>query len=422
MVLVVTCKYHMARVLAELLGAVEPAFRQQIARLEQAAGLPSADIKLMMQVINETRAKIRELGLDPHDTTGQELYASLQERLRQDESRVRESLGVLTVSGPTEILDAVKSKLEHSTFERSSFVIKQSVMRLLLKKLQPKSTMKKLGYRSMDSMLKHEPVAQLLAASLLSESKEWHRKRLDAYKKLTASDFESKKICFYVPIGKQWPKLAHKFTDELHHNILTLSEIGAVILLPLEQDLPGLAITTTLLAIQSVNDIRAQSSYLKLQQVRPDFGTVVYNTMMHEPMTEAELAGEVLPWKIVQWFYGHGHSQFHPDVFEPHVQPEDLVWHNAEDTLFDMNESLGFWKNSQLLALLDDGQPVSMNLLDVALNVCNQLEYPQRVVHHMRSSLNRELLARYLHQDNLQALLLGKLDQQLAPEVAFGVE
>jgi hypothetical protein len=37
----------------------------------------------------------------------------------------------------------------------------------------------------------------------------------------------------------------------------------------------------------------------------------------------------------------------------------------------------------------------------------------------MRQNLGRELLARYLHQDNLQALLLGKLDAQLAPEIAF---
>jgi hypothetical protein len=37
----------------------------------------------------------------------------------------------------------------------------------------------------------------------------------------------------------------------------------------------------------------------------------------------------------------------------------------------------------------------------------------------MRLTLSRELLARYLHQDNLHALLLGKLDEQLAPELAF---
>ncbi len=412
----------MARVLSELLGAVEPTFRQQIARLEQAAGLPAADIKLMLHVVGETRTKIRALGLDPHDTTGPELFAALSGRLRSDEARVRESLGVLTVAGPTDVLQAVKQQLEKLNLDTNSFVIKQSVMRQLLKKLQPKATMKCLGYRSMDSMLKHEPVAQLLAATMLSESKDWHHHRLDAYKKLTARDFESKKITFSIPTAKQWPKLAAKYTSEERHNMLALSELGAVILLPLERDLPGLAITTMVLAIQNVNDMRAQSSYIKLQQVRPDFGAVVHDVMLHEPTTEAELAGQLLPWKIVQWFYGRGHAQYHPDVFEPHVQPEDLAWHDAEDALVELHPSLEFWQGSQLLALLDAGQPVSLNLLDVALSVCNGLDYGERIVSHMREHLSRELLAHYLHQDNLQSMLAGQLDKQLAPELAFDVE
>jgi hypothetical protein len=409
----------MSRVLAELLGAAEPAFRRQIEQLEQAAGLPAADIKLMMQVINETREKIRQLGLDPHDTTGRELFAALQERLRQDEARVRESLGVLTVASPTQVLEAVKHNIDKLDKNTHAFVIKQSTMRQILKKLQPKVTMKRLGYRSMDSMLKHEPVPQLLAAALLSESKDWHKKRLDAYKKLTARDFETKKVSLLVPTTKQWPKLAANHVTTFKHNLLALSELGSVVLLPLEEDLPGLAITTMLLSMDAINEIRVRSSFLKLQQVRPDFGEIVRATMVEEPVTEAELAGQPLPWKIVQWFYGHGHSAYHPEVFEPHVQAEDLEWHDAENILAEIHPALEFWQSSQLLALLDNGQPVSLNLLDVALTVCNGFDYSQRVVHHMRSSLSRELMARYLHQENLQALLLGKLDQQLAPEVAF---
>ena len=415
----VICKYYMARVLSELLGAAEPAFRLQIQRLEQAAGLPAADIKLMMQVVNETRAKIRQLGLDPKDTTGPELYAALKERLRHDESRVRDVLKVLTTSGPTDVLEAVQHRLETLDTKASSFAVKQSVMRQLLKKLQPKATMKQLGYRSMDSMLKHEPVAQLLAATMLSESKEWHRHRLEAYKKLRASDFETRQASFFVPRAKQWPKLASKYTIEHKHNVLTVPELGAVIILPLEHDLPGLAITTMLLAVQGLNDVRSTSSYLKLQQVRPDFGLVVREAILTEPITEAELAGDQLPWKVVQWFYGHGSTTYHPDVFEPHVQPEDLQWHEAEDILAGIHPALEFWQGSQLLALLDGGQAVSMNLLDVALNVCNGLDYSERIVHHMRSHLSRELLGRYLHQGNLQTLLLGKLDQQLAPAFEF---
>lgn len=411
----------MSRVLAQLLGASEPGFRQQLDRLEAAAGAPSADIRLMMQVVNETRAKIRELGLDPHDTTGPELFRALQIRLTEDEQRVREALGLTPAAGPTEVLQAVKRYLEKQSLTSGAFVIKQSVMKALLKKLRPKATMKKLGYRSLESMLKHESTPQLLAAALLCESHDWHRQRLEAYKKLSASDFEIKPVSLYVPDTKQWPKLATKHTSTYRHNLLPVAELGGLVFLPLEHDLPALAITTLLLAINGVNDIRANSSYLKLNQVRPDFGTLVREVMLHEPMTEAELAGQQLPWKVVQWFYGHGYSTYHPEVFEPHVQPEDLRWHDVEAVLGHLHPALEFWQGSQLLALLDGDQPVSLNLLDVALGVCNGLDYARRIVHHMRENLSRELLARYLHQENLQAMLAGTLDKQLASEPAFDV-
>ena len=401
------------------MGAAEPQFKAQLMRLEQAAGLPGADIRLMMEVVNQTRDKIRELGLNPHDTTGHELYRALQNRLLKDEIRVRAALNIRADGTPEAVLEAVRKYLEKLPVHTQTFTVKQSVMRAMLKKLQPKATMKKLGYRSLDSMIKHEPVAQLLAATAIIESSEWHHRRLDAYKKLSSSDFEVRKASFLIPTTKHWPEIAADYTARTKHNILTIPELGAVVLLPLQQDLPGLAITTLLLSVNSVNDMRSLGSYLKLQQVRPDFGHVFARTILEEPMTAAELAGQPLPWKVVQWFYGRGHSEYYPDAFEPHVQPEDLSWHEAETVLAALHPALEFWQGNQLLALLDGTHTVSLNMLDVALSVCNGLDYSQRIVQHMRSTLSRELMARYLHQDNLQALLLGKLDEQLTPELSF---
>lgn len=410
----------MSRVLANILGAAEPAFRQQILQLERAAGLPSTDIRLTMHVVSETKAKIRELGLDPHDTTGPELYSALQTRLCADEVRVRAALNPTADMAPLSLLLQVAQYLNKQDTERDIFVVKQPVMRTILKKLQPKNTMKKLGYRSMDSMLKHEPIAQLLAAATLLESPDWQHRRLEAYKKLTATDFETRRANFLVPTTKQWPKLAAAHVAEHQHNILSVPELGAVLILPLEQDLPALTITTLLLAVDALNDIRALSSYLKLQQVHPGYGRLFSEAMQREPMTAAEITGQPLAWKVVQWFYGHGHSAYHPEFFQPHVQPEDLSWHDAEDLLAGLHPALEFWQGSQLLAMLDGSKPVSLNLLDVALSICNGLSYGERIVQHMQSSLGRELLARYLHQDNLHDLLIGKLDAAFAPGLAYG--
>ena len=412
----------MSRVLAQLMGASEPAFKAQLMRLEKAAGMPGTDIKLMMEIVNETKAKVRELGLDPHDTTGKELYAALQSRLLKDEIQARAGLNVRADNSPEAILQAVRKHLERLKLPTETFVVKQSAMRAVLKKLQPKATMKKLGYRSLDSMLKHEPVAQTLAAASLIESADWQKKRIEAYKKLKTKDFEARKVSFLVPTAKLWPEVATEITEQYKHHMINVPELGAVVLLPLEKDIPGLAITTMLLAVNSINDMRSLGSYLKLQQVRPDFGQVFAETMQQEPMTVAELGGEQLPWKAVQWFYGRGHSAYYPDAFEPHVQPEDLSWHEAEAMLAELHPALEFWQGSHMLALVDGSHTVSLNMLDVALSVSNGLDFSQRIVHHMRTNLGRELMARYLHQENLQALLTGKLNEQLAPQTAFGIE
>ncbi|HUB93765.1 MAG TPA: hypothetical protein VMB52_04635 [Verrucomicrobiae bacterium] len=406
----------MSRILAELLGAAEPRFRQQIAQLERAAGLPGADIRLAMEVVNETRHRLRELGLDPHDTTGPELYKALQNRLLHDETQVRASLNIRADGTPQAVLEAVEKYLSGITLPAETLAVKQSVMRVMLKKLKPMATCKRLGYRSLDSMIKHEPAALLLVAASMVESHDWQKRRLEAYKRLRVSDFETHKVSFLLPKSKRWPDVAAEYAIRIQHTVLAVPELGAVVILPPEHDLPSLAISTLLLAVDSVNDMRSFGSYLKLQQVRPDFGEAFVKALTYEPLAAAEFAGEQLPWKVVQWFYGHGHSQYYPDVFEPHVQPEDLMWHDAEALLAQIHPSLAFWQGNQLLGLLDAANnAVSLNVVDVALSVCNTLDYGQRLVNNMRLSLGRELMARYLHHENLHNLLLGQLDEQLTP-------
>lgn len=409
----------MSRVLSALLGAGEPAFRLQLQQLERAAGLPSADIRLATHIMQLTRTKIRELGLDPADTTGPELYAALQLKLRQDEVRVRSILDVTADMRPDKILQGIERRLSKVDQHSDLFVIKPAVMKQIVRKLKPKATMKRLGYRSMDSMLKHEPIGQLLAACQITESAEWQEARLAAYKKLQPKDFEQRRPNFVVPTAKQWPKLAESHASHHKHHIVEVPELGTVVILPMTHDLPGLAITTFVLALHALNDMRALSAYLKLQQVKPNFGDLVHEAVQHDPLTQVELAGNTLSWQAVHWVYGHGHAPYRPEIFEPHVQPEDLAWHGVEADLARLHPVLAFWEDTELLGLLDGKDAVSLNVMDVALGVCNGLGYAERTLRHMRETIGRELFARYLHQENLQSILTDALDTQLAPEFAF---
>jgi hypothetical protein len=404
----------MTRVLSELLGAREPGFRLGLKQLEDAAGQPSADIRLTTEIAHATKDKLREFGLDPNDTTGPELYNALQARLVADTATMHEVLG--TGGRPEELMPQVQRLLQSLDIPKKTFALKSSVAKRLLKNHPPKRAMKALGYRSIDSMLKHEAIAQLYAAAWISESAPWHKALLTSYKKLAPVDFEMRDIAIISPTAKRWEKLSESYVTEVKHNILTFKELGAIVLLPLPAKVAeNAALAVTLLALHAVNDIRTTSSYLKLHQVRPDFGTVLEQVARSEPFTEANLAGQRLPWRLIQRFLAH-EKTYVQELFEPHVQSEDLRWESAENIVAKLHSRFEFWQNGAHLGLLDGGQPISFNLTDAALNFCNKLPYEQRVVHYLRDHVWHELMMRYLHQDNLERSVREQLSGELVEQ------
>lgn len=408
----------MTRMLSELLGATEPNFSLNIRELERASGGPSADIRLSADILLQAQAKLRELGLDPQDTTGPELYNALQERLLQDEHRLRKSLGLTDKTSSQAVLSSIQRFTRMPHVPRNCFALRLSVAKRLMKKVPPKKSMKELGYRSLDSMLKHEPIPQLYAAALIHESGQWQQDFLKQYEKLSPSDFETRKITVFYPNNKRWEKLAGQFVDTNKHTSVVLKELGAIVILPVTVDLPALAITSVLLLLEGINDIRCSSTYLKLQQVKPNFGKLVAELATSEPYTSTNLAGQPLPWRIIHYYYNSRNTEDLPSLFEPHVQSEDLDLVKSEDTLAQEIPALEFWQDTPHLALVDHGQTVSFNMLDVALSVVNRLPFSDRVVSYVRDRIWHELLVRYLNPYNLERVLGQLNDELVEPEFA----
>jgi hypothetical protein len=409
----------MTRYLAQALGAQQPLFGQSISALERASGRPSADIRLSSELMQQVRVKIAQLGLDPADTTGPELYSALQERLRLDEIRVREALGIADNASATDILSRVQKFLDGHEAASVSFALKAASAKRLLKKKPPKNAMKQMGYRSLDSLLKHETVPAIYAAALMTEIPAWHKTFKEQYAKLQPSDFEQRKISVIYPKAKRWAALSENFVATAKHNILCFKELGAIVVLPITTNVDGLTLTTLLLTLHYMNDVRTYSSYAKLQQVKPTFGKIIQQTASGEPMTNATLAGQPVPWKVIQRYYGRLKEDQHPEVFEPHVQSEDLQWHDAETVVSNLQPALAFWENTQYICMLHDGEPVSFNILDVALSYCNHLSFADRIVHFSREHLWHELMSRYLHEENLEAAVHQQLSRDLIDDVAL---
>lgn len=80
----------MARVLKDLLANNHPLFLMNVSRLEKATGNAGIDVRLIGEIADKANHAMREIGLDPANTTDHELYLALNALVRHDESRARQ--------------------------------------------------------------------------------------------------------------------------------------------------------------------------------------------------------------------------------------------------------------------------------------------------------------------------------------------
>lgn len=408
----------MTRVLSELLGAPEPTFRLGLRQLERGAGQPNADIRLSTEVLQSMQGKLRELGLDPFDTRGAELYATLGARLRADEQRF--AAAVKAKSKTDDTLAHVAKALETYINPSTCFALKSSAAKRLLKANVPKKAMKALGYRSVDSVLKHESPASIYAAATLVEGDQWTKKIIKAYEKLKATDFEIRPISFEHPAARRWQKLSESVVAGKKHNILCFKELGSVVLLPLPAVKPDLvALTTAVLSLHAVNDIRAASTYLKMYQVQPKFGALVGKVVTGDIYLPSKLLDRPISWNMVQHYYSRLVESVKTELFDPVMQAEDFTWHDIEQVLASIEPGLAFWKGTTYLGMLHAGEAISCNLTDQVLSHCNNLTFQSRQLQYFRASLMNELTLRYLNPERLQEAISGQFSKQLAAESAI---
>jgi hypothetical protein len=397
----------MSRLLSELVGADEPLFSVSIAQLERASGQQSVDVRLTADIIAASHQKMRELGLDPKFTNGRELYHALFGLVKLHDSFLSRKLGIQDHGNVREVLQAIQKHSKDLPVPQTTWAIKPSVIKRFLKATPPKKVMKVLGYRSIDSMLKRESVSELLGGARFAESPEWHTKFIKQYTKLSPSDFEVRAIEVIYFDPKKWNGVADEFVRQTRHTVGHLKEVGAILLAPLPiKHLPGITITTLPFVLHYMNEVRAYASYFKTQQVKPEFGSIVASSLADDPAHHVQMAGHGVHWRVIQRHYGRtGFSE----VFEPHLSSDDLTWHSAERALYRLEPALHFWHGMDFVAVLQDGRPVSFNLLDMAVSVVNNLSYGYQSIHHMRTSLWHELFTRYLAQPSMEYQVLKQL-------------
>jgi hypothetical protein len=398
--------------ITELLGAAEPLFSMAIKQLEDITGKPGIDVRLSVEIISRVKAKTKELGLDPADTTGEELYRALMARIQKDDNQIAEMLGCDNPKNPKKLMSLIVDKVNRAKIHKKCWVLKKSVAKEMLRQNPPAEIMKHLKYKSIDSMLKNENIIELYGALRIAQSPAWLNKFNKQYKKIIPSEFEERQIEIYqMPYGR-WADISEDFIVKKMHNVTHLKELGAIVLLPIkDNETPGLAITIMPLILHYINEIRLYSSFFKLNQVKSNFTKIIGETLNDDKKTFVKIAGQDIHWRIVQRYWGKlDDKSSHPEIFEPHIQPEDLMWRKSEHMLEEIEPQLGWWKELDYIGVPQEGKPITFNLMDNAISYRNRLSYKNRAYYHFKESLWNELFIKYMGEKLLQEIVLKQLD------------
>lgn len=399
--------------LADFLLAKEPLFSEGIKELEQRSGHAGADVQLLAELATRSAAALDELGLN-NQATAQQAHAALMRRIEQDNLRLADLVGAPDDQTLETLTPKLVDTVRKANISRSCFVLKESVAKLLIQNHPPKAIMARLGYEDAVTMLRHEDVAELFVALRFAETPAWLNTFNASYKDLTPSDFEQRDIKVIVFNPEKWGDVAEHFVQKKLHNLTHSKEMGVVGIVPTQvKTMKGALLKMLPLLLHYHNEIRLYSAYFKLIANKKNFGEVLGRTLIAGTPKVNIHADHHIHWRVIQRYFGKLGDESHPEVFEPHVQPEDLHWRSAEESLYAIDPQLGFWKNMDFVGAKLGDEVITFNLMDVALGYSNDVSFKDRYLYHFRESLWNEVFARYMGSDVLRTQVLGRLDNEI---------
>lgn len=254
----------MSAALARMLGKPEAEVTRFVEYMEDKFGYPSHDVRLLAEVSQTVKNKIASLGLDPHDTTAQELYHALRAKFTADAGQIDKALGAGPDAGYKARLARAIEVAKYVTNDDLVWALKTTTAKNLLLDLPPKKLMKKLHYRSTPSMLKHEDTPELYLLAPYTESNTWQYTFSKTAGHRTSNDYILSPINFVHPEVARWQAIARPAEPKLSSKLT-----GAASLWPTRSVMSAPLITLTLMLLQSVRQLGVNIDKKALAAVHP---------------------------------------------------------------------------------------------------------------------------------------------------------
>ncbi len=408
--------------IAKFLNAKEPLFDHALLQLEERSGKKGIDAVLAGEIAAKCADRIKRLGLH-QDCSAEELYAALVRQIEIHDEHLAHTIGGHDINSIPEMIPLIVAAVAKIDMPRQGFFLKESKAAQMLSKMPPLAVMQRLGYDNVATMLEHENIYELFLALRFGQEADWLNQFDATYHQLRAEDFEVRdiKVVIFDPV--KWGDIAAKFIEKKVHNIANNKEIGAIGVMPMTQlTMRGVTLKVFPLMLHYFNELRLYSAFFKLMRPKKDFGEIVATTLIAGPSHVKVVEFGKIHWRVIQRYFGKLKHENHPEIFEPHLQPEDLHWRRAVEILYEVDPELEFWRDMDYTAVLKGGEIVTFNLMDISLGSSNQVPFVDRYLYHFRESLWNEVFARYLGQKALEEQLLVKLDNDVIKPEELGIK
>jgi len=398
--------------IGKFLEAKEPLLDHALAQLEDETGKKGVDVRLAADIAETAANRTKRLGLKP-DCSGPELYHALIKQVALHDEHLAHKIGGKDPRDLKEMIPLIVKAAEAAPLPKDGWFMKEDKARTMLRNHPPVAVMERLGYHLVSQLLEKESIYELMLSLRFAEDADWLNTFDGFYNDLKPSDFEHREIKVVPFDPAKWGDIAEHFIAKKRHNITHSKEMGAIAIMPMtEAKMTGVTLKVMPLLFHYFNEIRLYSSFFKLMQDKKNFGEIVATTLVADTPKLPLTQHSHIHWRVIQRYFAKL-KEPHPEIFEPHVQPEDLHWRRAEDVLYEIDPELAFWRDLDFVAVEKGHDTITFALMDVSLSYSNGLNYDNRYLYHFRESLWNELFARYLGEKVLEKQLLVHLDSAM---------
>lgn len=383
-----------SRVISGIFDAKEPEFSHRISDLERLSGGSSHDIRMLVDTIHHFKNLSKRLNLDHEDTTPDELYHSLVIQSKKDSEKLAERLGIKESDTPAQVAAKCAAYLEKRTGWRKFWCVKQSVLKRQLKSNPPKRTMKILGFRSVDSLLKREPAVQTLILAKIIEGPGWQKNYVDQAGAMTNSDFDEQNITIKIISPGRLVSLK-KTEIDLRRIVYSSEESSDIIIAPSARRFEGDVMFYFDTIINHINGIINRSAFYRYKGLQPDFFETL-KSIREGGFKRVSFINWPIRWSAVMHSIQHHGNRKLAERLDLNIPAHDLFGLSTEREM----QQFGIWENG--LVYSDKiGSLVSTHLSDAIINAVNRNNFESSYNEFGKNRLYDELFSRYLAHEEV---------------------